>query len=496
MKIEFSLAKDGNQTFTAEGLFYHSKYSPQKEAERFVESLSQNQDINPQLIFLIEPGLDYCSTQIRKLFSSCKIAAIRLFEHSKIIQGGWDYNISFSDTNPFTHQLVNSFGEEKILASAIYIWPAAKNVFGDLITNILTAYKNAIEESKTLLVTRQFFEKKWLINSCNFVNYAKTIVLPEIKKNLPVVICASGPSLKPCLSVIKENREKIILIGLSSATKVLLQDEIIPDFVLTTDGGYWAGQHLKSLCKYNVPLAAPAEAFIPKQLLCANKIIPLKYDDESSFISNSILEQSGFNSFEAKRNPTVSGTALFLALSFNPSKVFFCGLDLSASKGQQHTKPNELEINNSLMDNRIKSAQTRLVPSYFGSQSLEIYKNWFTNLENPKQLIVRVIDDEYKNNELGNIKDCSSRDFSIQLQDFEKVSNKIKFLEQNNTVNNKNKIQDFVLQALSTEKWQKQIFPADYISISNDEKNESLKQRLNTKVDKLINKLERLFSGE
>ena len=85
---------------------------------------------------------------------------------------------------------------------------------------------------------------------------------------MPVVICASGPQLKPCINTIKTSQDKIFIICLSSALSVLVKNGITPDFILTTDGGFWAGEHLKYLKKNpGITLAAPCEAFIPKKIL-------------------------------------------------------------------------------------------------------------------------------------------------------------------------------------------------------------------------------------
>ena len=73
MQLEFSKAKDGSKTFSADGVFFHSTYSPYKEAERYLQSI--NFSFEPQYIFLIEPGLSYLNTIIKKSFLSVKQSA-------------------------------------------------------------------------------------------------------------------------------------------------------------------------------------------------------------------------------------------------------------------------------------------------------------------------------------------------------------------------------------------------------------------------------------
>ena len=478
MQIDYSKAKDGSKTFSANGVFFHSTYSPQKEAERFADSIQT--PYTPKLVFLIEPGLAYCHPFIKEKFGA-KTVCLRLFDQKLEDEDSWDYVINPLETPNLSQKLIDTFGEENLIASTIAIWKPACNLFNEQINTVIAEYKNTLEKCKTLIVTRQFFEKKWLMNSCTFFSHAKNICSNKIITTLPVAVCASGPSLKPCLPVLKEKQNSVFIICLSSATSVLLKNNIIPDLVLTTDGGYWAGQHLKALYKHPELLnAAPYEAFIPKKLLKQNPLLVLNYNDASSFICNQIIQKTELPFMNALRNPTVSGTALYFAKAITDNSIYFCGLDMAGAKGFSHTQPNELEANNSLNDNRIHPKATRLAGGSFSSQSLDIYRDWFCSQKGMEK-VFRVIDNEYKQNDLGQIKDISSKDFDKAVS-----SNLQKSFEIQTVANNCNKVAllDFVCNELSLEKWQKQIFPADFISQN--------KKRLEEKVQDLTAKIRRL----
>ena len=488
MQLVFSKAKDQSQTFSVDGVFFHSSYSPAKEADRFIQNI--NFTFTPDFIFLIEPGLSYTNEVLKKKFPQCKTICIRLFDQLLGDESVWDYCIKYSDCNNLKSYLINNFGEEKLLSSTIIISKSAENLFNNQINLLIEQYKNALEEAKTLLVTRQFFEKKWLLNSCNYLKYARNFCQPHISSKQPVVICASGPSLQNSISVIKENFEKCFVICLSSATSVLLNNNIIPDLILTTDGGWWAGEHLKSLKVHNeIPIAAPCEAFIPKVILKNNPLLTLQYNDSSSFISTQILEQAGLQTFNALRNPTVSGTALFLAKAITDNKIFFCGLDLAGEKGQQHTKPNEIEKDNLIKDNRLKNTESRIAYSRYNTQSLGIYRDWFCE-QKDLDSVYRVIDfDKCKQAPLGQIKDISSEAFKKEIEKLEPAKKiNLANLAKAQSVNIKQCF-DFICQKLLTSQWQKQIFPADFLAIKNcndENQKEKLEDRLNSKIQKLI----------
>ncbi|MBO4533020.1 MAG: motility associated factor glycosyltransferase family protein [Treponema sp.] len=499
MNIQFCDTKDGFKTFSLDNVFFHSKYAPLKEAERFVQGITL--PYNPKLIFLVEPGLTYCYPFLKDKFPSSKIVIIRLIDYDFPGKEIFDNVIKYDSTRNFKNELLHTFGEEALLSSGIFIWPAAQNVFAEQVHSIIEDYRQTLEECKTLLVTRQFFEKKWLTNCCNFVlNIGKQISLND-KIDAPVVVCASGPSLYPCLEAIKENEDKLFIIALSSALSVLIYNNIKPDLVLSTDGGFWAGEHLKLLAKNSdIPLACPAEAYIPKKILKSNPVLPLEYNDTSSFISTQLLGKAGIPCHKALRNPTVSGTALYFADSITDNKIYFCGLDLHGQPGLQHSKPNEIEKNNCAAETHFANKETRNSRSRFNSASLKIYEEWFAGITDKAILAktVRVIDEEYKNNTLGKICEIDSRGFADELKkaavhDLDKKS-LFSYGQAELSGELKKEVFDLILEQLDSPKWQNQIFPADFVALQNSG-NEEIKQQLSKKIERLKDKIRKLQNG-
>ncbi len=470
MQLDFLESKDGSKTFSADGLFYHSSYSPLKEARRFIETY--NFVNNPKIVFLIEPGFNYFSDCIKEQFKDCKIACIRFFDHHFDDENTWDYVLRYDGTQKLSQVLLNTFGEETLLCSALLVWKPAETLFKEKLGSFINEYKEALQASKTLLVTRQFFEQKWLINSCNFIKYTKRLIKPFDKTTLPVVVCASGPSLLSAVKTIKQFEQKLFI-----------------------DGGFWAGEHLKYL-KNNpgIPLAASCEAFVPKKILKDNPVCALQYNDSSSFISSMILKKAGIKSFEALRNPTVSGTGLLFAKSITTNKVFFCGLDLAQSEGFGHSQPNELEKNNELKDSRISTKETRLSRSRYNASSLQIYRDWFCSLDSKDvQNVLRVID-KNKQSALGNIKDIAPEEFKNELTGIGETKKVSDYQEQTVIETTLSDSFMFIIEQLKTDKWMNQIFPADFLSIQNAPETEkpALQNRLNKKVEKLTARIRKI----
>ena len=492
MEIEFVQAKNGEQTFCINKSFYHSSYAPSKEAERFYNNVQI--PYTPRLIFLIEPGLPYAKKILSQKFPDSKIIRIKIL---KTIQQDeyWDFSIDFNSSSKSERLFTDFFDEAMLLESIIITWPAAEKFFKNETDLIWTFYKKALENAKTILVTRQFFERKWLYNTCKFFCRIQNTLIFNII-NLPVLITASGPSLQNAIKIIKENSDKFFLIALSSSFSVLLKNKIKPDLVMTTDGGFWAGEHLKEIIRnYNdIPIALSSEAYIPNKAF-ENPIIPLNYDEG---LSTEIFKASGIQYLNAKRNGTVSGTALEFAENISTHEIFFCGLDLSISKGFQHTKPNELEKNNCLKDSRIKTPYTRLLKSEFSNSSLEIYLDWFCN-HNFKNKTYRIIDNPQ--NHIDGMQEISTFEFTEILNRIP-INNKNEKLQKNkNQIKEadkkilKQKIKDFVLKKIESEQWTQQIFPIDYVSISHAENKdkEKITELLEQKKSELKNRIRKLF---
>ena len=307
------------------------------------------------------------------------------------------------------------------------------------------------------------------------------------------LIIASGPSLKPYLDFIKENQNSFFIICLSSAISACIKNNIIPDLCMTTDGGYWAGQHLKKLRKIDIPLAMPAEAFCPKALLAEHKILPLIYDDG---ISKDLLYTQSLECKKAVRNGTVSGTALLFALQYCTGNLYFCGLDMAPQKGFQHCQPNELDSNAALNDSRLSCKETRYALAGLPGGSLDIYLEWFRSFQLPagNRRVYRVIEKSNRKNSLGQIQDIDLKEFSAI---YNKEDSKPNFITVS-AVTDKNITQAIELLESEelVEKWKKQLFPLDYVQLSHNPSNTEIQNKIITEWDKLKQKVKEILNED
>lgn len=480
MKVEFENAKNGELTCKYNNLYLHSKYNPSQEAERTLQTL--NISYTPENIILIEPCLSYNVQFLKQKFPDAKIFAIRFTKEFKNSDSLFDFVFYPKDyTIPFAEILYNYFGEEKLCTVYFLQWENSAKVFPDENKTIWNEIKASLEKSKTLLITRQYFEKKWFLNSLNYFKYLKNPCCLPQKINSDIAIIASGPSLKKAIPFIKENQDKLFIIALSSAITTCISHGIKIDLCLSTDGGFWAGQHLKSLEKYSIPLALPPEAFCKKSILQNLPIFVLNYPEG---ISSELLKASDLRFTDITRNGTVSGTAVTLTQKLTDKNIFCFGLDLSTCKGFQHTMPNEIEKNNQPGENRILNRITRLTKSQFNSSSLKIYEQWFQNEKFPQNKIFRIIEKSERKNSLGLISDITCEEFSKKMENKNSVK-KFNFENYRQDLKiNFEKIQE----QLKNENWFQQIFPLDYVSLKRNPDSEEIKYKIEKEINALKEK--------
>lgn len=495
--LEFIDAKNGEKTVSYNGKFLHSKYNPSNEGEKFAASVQA--DFSPLCVILIEPALAYSFSSLKKRFPKAKFVSIRFFKefteqkYLKDFSGTFffDENINLSE------ELFNFLTEEEICSSLVLEWNPSKLIFPEENAKVWIEIKKAILKARDVLGTRSYFSKRWFKNSVTFFNSVKNTCTVK-KMNAPVIVAASGTSLKSSIDFLKKYRQNYFLIAVSSAFLPLLSNEIIPDIVMSTDGGYWAKKHLDFSFKNKdfskIKFAFSSESNVPKKLLENENIIPLCYDDDE--IQKEFFASLGMDFMYGRRNGTVSGTAVEFAVAISSGNVYCVGLDQAPAKGFQHTQPNALETGAEISDFRMKPKETRLAFSQFSSQgSLELYRNWF--IEKSKTRLKRVsrLSDNFNFEfKLGSIKD-------INWKEFERIESKKEipssFFSEPKTLEipkseRKKEIQKIIRKISGTEIFRKEFFPMETLLIMrelDDKKKLELQKSLELKVSEFIEDL-------
>ncbi len=480
MNIDFSSSSKGFQVVKINGIPLHSQYNPLLEAQRFVDGIQV--PFNPKAVIITGPGLSYTAEFLRKRFPKAILTAIHFLDKFEEYDSVWD-KVFFADQENLSERLYNFLGDEVLMSTIFISWKPSESIFSESFSCVWMEMKNAVLKARNVLNTKSHFSKKWFTNTIKSALYIKTSVY-YTKAHCPVVICASGPSLMDSIPLLKKSRNGFFLIALSSSLKILTDNHLIPDFVLSTDGGFWAKKHIfASLCSYpQIPLALPGEAACPGKILENNLILPLKYSDG---FENYFYPDLGIESHEAEANGTVSGTAVKLALNLTDGEVFFCGLDLAAAKGYQHSQSNELELFDSSNDWRLSPKENRISPKGFKNQALEIYNSWFRSQDFGGRVFRLSNNYNYSNN-LGQIKDVNFNYFEVYLKSVSRQKPSLEIKENKIPLLRRIEIIKSILEKNKNNPvWIEKLFPAEKILLErslNQEETVQLKEDLNSKI--------------
>ena len=384
----------------------------------------------------------------------------------------WDRVWRPASGNP-SFFLVNNIPDEFSSSTLFLPWKPAEKVWPDSASWVWKEISEAVKIIQSLIATRSFFGKRWLKNmGDNFIFTEKPVNLDFFGENnienKPSFFAGAGPSLDEVLDNYSDNINEIFNIAAASALPAVLSRNIKLDLCVSTDGGFWATNHLKYLKdeKFKeTALAFPLEAKIPYQILKNNNCLFLSY---GSSLENLFFTNLGIAPIPAKRNGTVSGTAIELLLDEAGGKIFIAGLDLKESKGFSHCSPHESQIQKEIKANRLDTLSNFAAISNFDLRSLRTYEKWFCRMPVPRAERLFRIGKSLP--PLGNIKSIDGEDFKAQVRAQEKTNKKNIQVRQveHKTLKEKKALLSGIYQNIKEEIKNKTFF--DKIKISAKEK--------------------------
>ncbi|WP_408955669.1 motility associated factor glycosyltransferase family protein [Natroniella sp. ANB-PHB2] len=353
-KFKVIETKNGFKTVTInvedKPILLHSKYNPQREAERLINKFDLD-----YLNFIIVLGFGF-GYHILELFEKIKDRDIQIFVIEKDITlfkealKYQDFSMLFKSEN--FHLLINEELEEYKIYDFI-----SKNidiVFSKFkILSLPAAIKYAPGYYKTVVEEINYLLDKIIINKATAVNEGKLWhenrlknlnlfinnigidKLIDVAQDKPAIVVAAGPSLNKNIGYLKKVQGRALIICVDAALKSLLDKGIIPDVVVVLDGKksifkFFEGVNYDKL-KDSI-LAAPAQ------------IQPKIFNDWSGYIVLTCLEDhivkwlERYTGYKGRIviGGSVSHVGFEFALSIGADPIIFVGQDLSFSEDATH----------------------------------------------------------------------------------------------------------------------------------------------------------------
>ncbi len=351
-KSEYQLirAKKEGYTLKVNDLFFHSKIAPLKEAEK----ISEKEDYSKKdLIIVVGLGLGYLLMDVFKKYLDKSILVIekdwnilklaftytdfsKLFNASKL-------EIMVPEKPEYIYDFLKIYKTKKI--GIIFNRPSYE-IYNEYYVGVKEVVLKYISSQKVNTATLNRFEKLWFKNLT--LNMASYIYSPGVKElfdkfqGKAVFLIGAGPSLQKQVEVLKSNQNNYILIAVNTSFPYLLQNGIIPDFVVVVDPQdkifkYFLPVIRQKLEKYPILIAEPTIS--PK--IAKNYPGTVLFCDVG-FLKNWVNKFSDEKG-ELKMGGSVITAAYTLAKTMKAEPIVFLGTDMAYSENSLHFRGAELE---------------------------------------------------------------------------------------------------------------------------------------------------------
>jgi hypothetical protein len=311
----------------------HSRYNPVAEARRYVESLGLLEKIS--FFVLIEPGLGYLIPELKERCGG-KIVALHLDSSFRDLNGegvpSW-YPDSGETVQRFLEREIPDTPSDSI---KLVEWRPSLMRYGKAYQQALSEAVQFIKRADASYRTTLGFGRRWIKNFYKNLCLVKSVLLYR-QTDSSVILTGSGPSLEDALPHIRDMQGQALIFASSSSALALQEGGVCPDLLISTDGGFWAQEHLHSCFRIlpEIPLALNLCAALPSRFTGR----PFLVMNDGSLWQTLVLNELGIPSCLVPQRGTVAASALELALQLSSGPVYLAGMDLALRDIKTHARP-------------------------------------------------------------------------------------------------------------------------------------------------------------
>ncbi|WP_427138359.1 motility associated factor glycosyltransferase family protein [Psychrobacillus psychrodurans] len=226
----------------------NSLYSPEKEAQRFLKKISS---LKNNFIIILGYGNGELLEQLVKYDIYKQNAHILFIEpfqevlvsdvHTETFKSQKD-KLSLLYYKDLSSISFMAFLSEYIgLPTSIQIHPNYMKIDDPAIKNCLEVINDGIQTKQIINNTEMKFAKDWIIEPLLNIKYTeKAIKIHTLKdkfKGQRAILVAAGPSLQQHIEFLRQNKNFFYIFVVGPALRVLLDNGIKPDYVLSIDAG-------------------------------------------------------------------------------------------------------------------------------------------------------------------------------------------------------------------------------------------------------------------
>ncbi len=338
LEIIYLQTKNEKPNAKVNGYYLHSNYNPEAEAEKYINNNYKEGYLN----ILFGYGLGYIANAIAKKYDNTDILVYDPLFSSLNIENKDEIEGVFLDLQDFCKRSEDYIAEYdrkvNILLSPNYdkIFDKEYKEFLDYIRHI--QIEDIVNEN-----TIRFFGDLWQENYIMNLHYVhKDLSLKELynKYDCPVILASGGPSLTKQLPLLKKIKDKCLIISAGSTINSLLAADIIPDYVVTMDGGESNYLHFKNIKNWDFDLIyGLGNAWKIERDFKGNRYSFCFYGEDS--IQKRIKEGLGKDLPMLSTGGTVAITALEVASKISTGPIAIIGQDLAYTDNKSHAENNK-----------------------------------------------------------------------------------------------------------------------------------------------------------
>ncbi|NIZ47338.1 DUF115 domain-containing protein [Entomospira nematocerorum] len=357
LRVERS--RNGEPTLFHNATALHSRYDPIREAERDIMHIPPDTDT----ILIAGFGLGYVTEAVIKAYPSMHIIIIEPnpsyftlaeeYRNLDIITNHLRLTICYTQQTDVLIQQLFAWQSENPYWIELRPRTQLDPSFFDSFRTIFRQYQQRIQTNRLTLA-----QYSWLWWRNGIKNKEEWITMKPVSqlfhscKDMPILVIAAGPSLSHHINDIQYLKERMLIICVETALRILLQHSIHPDIVVSIDSQYWNARHVDNLNLENIIYVLEGSVH---PMLIRNIPQSMRYlmDPLTPIFQplQAILPPLG----SLRSGGSVSITAWDLALQMQPSSIWCLGFDFAYPHAATHAK-------GALFEEWLVASATRLNP--------------------------------------------------------------------------------------------------------------------------------------
>ncbi len=248
--------------------------------------------------------------------------------------------------------------------------------------NINFLLMNKIKEKLMSLTSNYYFAPIWARNIIYNLVFNKGYSIKTYKnilnKKIPLLLISAGASIDNYIEKIKELSKTHFILVLSHAFNTLIKNNIKPDAIVSTDGGFYSCLHIIDAIKENIPIFTTHSAY-SFPLTNINKKRIFYFSHNESFEKIIYSNKNSDNNIYFPMEGSVIMPALRIANFLNPKYILFAGCDFCHLNNKSHSKYSNAIALDFITSNKINTFETKKYKRLNDDNKIECFDDCLRN---------------------------------------------------------------------------------------------------------------------